>query len=326
MKTIFTFLIFFFVAKSILFGQSLLPQAVEKYRHRDWEEAIVDFETIISEEKEETKTKEKAKEYLVNCLFALGEKSFQTGFNEKALSYLEKAYNLAPENEEVKNLYFQVKEKTVPAMPVPKPAEKTLIVPKPPEESLPAPKPLIETLPTILPQEKSEPKVEAQVSEETVSAPIPKDTKKLGKKIIRVSQITPTEKENNLQWESLFQKISLIENKIDNLFGNYERQSKELTFKIERKDKIILKTLPLVFLVFFLIFVFLLRRTLPAVSALKSVRTNSAVITDPEKILSHWQNNPETKNFASIITALLNSPEKEVCEKGFEFLKKIISI
>lgn len=136
MKKIFTFLIFFFVAKSILFGQSLLPRAVEKYRQRDWEGAIVDFETVLSEDKNNIKVKE----YLLNCLIVLGEKYIQEKAYVKALPYLERAVQLVPEDREIETLYNRVKSEVSPVSlsPATKKETKEEIKPILPKE-VPAP-------------------------------------------------------------------------------------------------------------------------------------------------------------------------------------------
>lgn len=136
MKKIFTFLIFFFVAKSILFGQSPLQQAVEKYRQGNLEGAIIDFETVLSEDKNNIKVKE----YLLNCLIVLGEKYIQEKAYVKALPYLERAVQLVPEDREIETLYNRVKSEVSPVSlsPATKKETKEEIKPILPKE-VPAP-------------------------------------------------------------------------------------------------------------------------------------------------------------------------------------------
>lgn len=107
MKKFFTFLaLFFFLgSESLLHPQTLIQQAVGKYRQGDLEGALVDFETVLSKDKENIK----AKEYLLNCLVVLGEKYAQEKAYFKALSYLERAIQLAPDDREVNTLYNRVK-------------------------------------------------------------------------------------------------------------------------------------------------------------------------------------------------------------------------
>lgn len=350
MKKIFTFLIFFFIAESILFGQSPLQQAVEKYRQGNLEGAIIDFETIISNEKEEIKTKEKAKEYLINCLYALGEKTFQAGDNEKALVYLEKAYNLVPENEEVKSLYLLVKEKTVTPVQTKEPVKETPAQMLPSQEkseskiegvkreviSLQVTEPVKEVPPILPSQERSELKIEKQVKEKTIPKPVAKN-KRLEKTKVTVNRISTPETEKIPQTETLLPRITLIEEKISNLIDNYNQERKELITNLENRDKIIRDSV-LFALLIFLVFIFVLQyalrnlfmKNVAGISVLKPITKNPAVKQNSKEVLSKkvvtsWLHNPETKDIAQVIETLLNSPEKEVQEKGFEFLVKITS-
>ncbi len=110
---------------SSLYAQTL-NSGLEKYRQGNLEEAIIDFENVISKEDEKPKTKELASQYFVTCIIELSNRSKETQDYQKALTYLEKGINVFPDNIEIKNLYQETKEKqaTVPQKPA--------VVPQPP--------------------------------------------------------------------------------------------------------------------------------------------------------------------------------------------------
>ncbi|GEM_PF-6394053 len=113
---------------------SPLASGIQKYRQGDLEGAIADFETVLKTDKENAK----AKEYLLNCYITLGAKLAEAQDYNKALTFLERASKLVPEDTEIKGLYESVKAKLVPPTP-PKPA----VIPPPAKEVAPAPAPVI---------------------------------------------------------------------------------------------------------------------------------------------------------------------------------------
>lgn len=127
-------------------AQQLSPMAtgLQKYRQGDLEGAVIDLENALSQDKEN----ERIKSYLFNCYLALGVKYTEEGNYPKAISNLESAQKINPEDKEVKDLYESVKAKMAPSPPKPvappTPAPKPVIPPPPAKEvTPPAPQPTV---------------------------------------------------------------------------------------------------------------------------------------------------------------------------------------
>ncbi|HCJ67220.1 MAG TPA: hypothetical protein DHV62_07855 [Elusimicrobia bacterium] len=117
------FLIIFGLETKIYAQLSPLATGLQKYRQGDLEGAITDFETALSQDREN----ERIQSYLFNCYLALGVRYAEEQNYNKAIDYLDRAQKLNPSDQEVKDLYQGVKAKVAPPTP-PKPVE----IPKPP--------------------------------------------------------------------------------------------------------------------------------------------------------------------------------------------------
>lgn len=309
----------------------LLNRGLEKYRSGDLEGAISDFEKVISTAEESPKAKELAKDWLLNCLIDAGNKYFQAGDHQKALSFLEKASNLAPENSEVKNLQTKIREKTVtppPSVTVPPPQPS--VPPPPPTEQITAPTPKVEK-PAPVPQvplKKEEPEVK----------PIQKEKKTQKKTAVLITEIPiPKLQKPEAQkapWgDTLQMKLNTLEEKIGNFVQSQEEEKRELNLRLEKMNKtfrqVILYVL-LIFLSLVLFFPYVLRVSLEK-TILRNVKAilpieQSKTSQDIHQVFLNWLTTLNNKEIIQIIATLLVSPEKNVREKGFEFLEKAMKV
>lgn len=107
-KVSFVVLVFLFLTlNTCLIPSSIyagFAEGVKKYTAGDFEGAIPEFDSALKEDKEN----EKVKTYLLRCLLVTWEKYQRAKSYDKALSYLRKAHEIAPNDPEVKKLYETV--------------------------------------------------------------------------------------------------------------------------------------------------------------------------------------------------------------------------
>ncbi len=343
-ELLFLSLLVSFLVSATLFAQSsVLNSGLEKFRQNNYEGAITDFETVLSNEKESPTAKEIAKESLVNCLLTLGEEYVQKKDYTKALSYYEKAYKLAPENEEVKKRYLIMKEKTaeVPA-PVVKPEEKPPApLPSVQEKKIEVPKPSpAEEVKPVTPKTKKAKKI---ISPGTVTQPLPtvpqpeapKPSGALTVTKIALPEPQPVKKKLS-EREELKNEFALLKEDINNLISRSDEEREKLFKKIEEKDKIIKRIISIGILSFILIVVYfallvsklnqsIKQATLPR-SGTEISTLSEEVLRNPEQFFLDWLASLENKEIMQILFSLLSDPEKNVREKAFNFLEKMLRV
>ncbi|GEM_PF-2149547 len=179
---------------------SPLAVGLQKYRQGDLEGAISDLEVALSQDKEN----EKIKNYLLNCFVSLGAKYAGEQNYSKAISYLERAQRLNPEDKEIKDLYNSLKTKIAPP-----PAERKKVVPPPPPK-----KEEIKKVETPVVKEEAVPQPPLPPKEEIKKVEIPLAKKK---EIKPSAVATPRVEEKP---EELEEKLKLLLIRAD-----YERQN-----------------------------------------------------------------------------------------------------
>lgn len=244
------FLLFYLSFSPLIFAQvSRLAQAIEKYAQGKLEEAIPDFESVLTEDKEN----KKIQMYLVNCLVAVGTKYLKEQNYSKALPYLERAIQLVPEDKEVKEVFQMLKTKIAPPVAVvpqprrsvgvlqPLPPKKEVVV-KPPEPTKVVPQPVVKEVKPVKEAVKQPPAVVKQplavvpqpsavptqvptvVTEPPVVAPPPAVVKQPPAAVERVAQLTED-----------------FEKKVELLIARFEKQREELLRGLEEWEKMVKK-------------------------------------------------------------------------------------
>ncbi|GEM_PF-4613010 len=205
-KIVFLTVTFFLLVTTHLFAQAdPFAQGVQKYRQGDLEGAIADFELALSQEKEN----EKIKQYILNCSVTLAYRYMDRKNYAKALPYAERAYELDPSDESIKNLCETLKEASTPEeikppdietkpIPSPQPEPEQIVVPQSPEappqpEVSPQP-PEVSPKPAEVSPQVPEKKKKEKVAKKVVPTGLEKEKKKKRKPLddpgkLRISQL-----------------------------------------------------------------------------------------------------------------------------------------
>lgn len=301
-KIIFICLFFSILGLEIKVFAQLSPLAlgIQKYRQGDLEGAIADFETVLETDKENAK----AKEYLLNCYITLGAKLTETREYNKALTFLERASKLAPEDTEIKGLYESVKAKLAPPTP-PKPA----VVPQP-EEVKPAPvvpkieKPVVEKVKEIKPEKITKPP-----TVEVKPTPTPPIEEK------KRDEPRPSVKSEGELEEKITLILARVEREREDLlrrFGEWEEKEKRERQRILQESQKIMRRTIIIVASGLLILTFILLG--PVYSNFKrSAKVRDKILTEYENKITKLieEQKASLSSFISAQTQAVTQPEQE---------------